>query len=198
MTTPSTETDTQDQLRRMQARLDQLEQRVWELEIEIGGAESPAPVQATAPASAELHTDPPPADQSPAAVPPIDELAGADAATDDLPENGIVEHAEGAPADEGPVQLFEVVEVDARISGETDEGVDYVWKVTVQNLVEQKLRMQARIHFVDAHSLLVDEAVVRGLALYAGKRQVFSGKIHLDGDKAADVAGVKAHIEVDS
>ncbi len=208
MTTEARDPETLELIQNLEARLAVLEQRVWELEIELGGRGADAGTADNSPPPVEL--------QSVEVEDPADAAAQGDEYADEAATSFDIDPVSAGEADEGGAGTelavrdepgadepasrdpFEVIEVDARISGDSDDGVDYVWKVTLQSHADRKQRLQARIHFVDAHSLLVEEVVVRGLALYAGQRQLFTGKVQLETHKADDVAGVKAHISADS
>lgn len=179
MSAEDNENDLSEMVERLRKRVEVLEKRLWDLEIAVE--------------QSATGTVPPPPGPAPERSP---RSGGSPLKSD----TGLLSNTPLTTTTRVPVpeeQPFEVVEVDGRLSGESEEGFDYVWQVTVQSLSDTNHKLKARICFVDLHSQVVDEVEARGLVLFAGRKQKFTGKHSIGAASQEQVTGVKAFMNLD-
>ena len=190
----SSASDSIDTIERLRTRVDVLEKRLWDLEVameQLTPVPVPSPTSTFSPAettnlnrpsSAEEEKEPEDEPFSSITEPPDQSSVPVNATTR-------VPVAESQP--------FEVIEVDGRMTGESEQGFDYVWQITVHSRSDRNHKLRARVCFVDLHSQVLDEVVADGLMLFAGRKQKFTGKHSIGHASHDQITGIKAHLDLD-
>ena len=89
----------------------------------------------------------------------------------------------------------EIVEINLRITDTTTTWWEMSWWLTLSNVNDEDVRVNATIQFLDEDGRVVDEDEVRDLRLPASQQQVFRGASRIDARIAPRVKSIYAKIQ---
>ncbi len=89
----------------------------------------------------------------------------------------------------------EIVEINLRITDTTTTWWEMSWWLTLSNVNDEDVRVNATIQFLDEDGRVVDEDEVRDLRLPASQQQVFRGASRIDARIAPRVKSIFAKIQ---
>lgn len=92
-------------------------------------------------------------------------------------------------------KLFEIVDVDSRVTEANSSWSKYAWKLTIRNMTADALALEAVIEFLDADGFVVDDDREYNLVLGPNQEQTFTGYDLIDASAAPRVAQVNAKVK---
>jgi len=123
--------------------------------------------------------------------------AGAEPEAVAEPEAAAATPAAAVPSSQPPAAGggVEIVEINLRITDTTTTWWEMSWWLTLSNVNDEDVRVNATIQFLDEDGRVVDEDEVRDLRLPASQQQVFRGASRIDARIAPRVKSIFAKIQ---
>ncbi len=123
--------------------------------------------------------------------------AGAEPEAVAEPEAAVATPAAAVPSSQPPAAGggVEIVEINLRITDTTTTWWEMSWWLTLSNVNDEDVRVNATIQFLDEDGRVVDEDEVRDLRVPASQQQVFRGASRIDARIAPRVKSIFAKIQ---
>jgi hypothetical protein len=105
-----------------------------------------------------------------------------------------------APAAGDPLKpsgLFEIVDIDSRVTESNETWSKFAWKLTVKNKSSQTLAFDATIEFLDSDGFVIDDDSEFGLVVGAGETKTFTGYDLVTSASATKVRSTNAKVRLD-
>jgi hypothetical protein len=100
------------------------------------------------------------------------------------------------PTSPRPQDLFEIVNVDSRVTESNTSWSRFAWRLTIRNKDNQPHRFNAKIEFQDRDGFVVDDDDEYGLVVPANSEQVFTGYDLIEANVVAKVARTNAKVQL--
>lgn len=91
---------------------------------------------------------------------------------------------------------FEIKGIDARVTESNRSWSKFAWKLTIENLSQETIRVDAIVEFQDEDGFVVDDDRARGLIVKPLREETFTGYALVDANSAGQVSRINAKAQL--